>query len=156
MTKQAEGAAAGYKVLLTDHESVKKQTEKLQKLLGGDDDDDDDDDQKKKTKIEAVTKLMQENTELDEQVHVLREKLENAHGQVAVVTKQAESQSSAFMKLMDEKKELDKQVETIKVQEEKVKRQRTEITKLTEERDSLKAQIQDYDFMFAEAKKKAE
>ncbi|CAI5705669.1 unnamed protein product [Peronospora farinosa] len=113
-------------------------------------------DEKKKKKIDALARLVQENAELEEEVKNLAEKLEKAHEQVGVVTKQAEGQSSAFMKLMDEKNEVDKQLETTKSQEEKLKRQHEEITKLTEERDSLKAQIQDYDFMFAEAKKKAE
>nr|AAP86966.1 unknown [Phytophthora sojae] len=76
------------------------------------------------------------------------EQLKKAEGQVAAVTKQAEGQSSAFMKLMDEKSEADKQLETAKAQDEELKRQRELIAKLTEERDSLKTQIQDYDFMF--------
>ncbi|CAH0489006.1 unnamed protein product [Peronospora farinosa] len=151
MTKQAEGAAAGYKVLLAENASLKKQTEKFHELLDGEEGD-----EKKKKKIDALARLVQENAELEEEVKNLAEKLEKAHEQVGVVTKQAEGQSSAFMKLMDEKNEVDKQLETTKSQEEKLKRQHEEITKLTEERDSLKAQIQDYDFMFAEAKKKAE
>ncbi|CAI5718541.1 unnamed protein product [Peronospora destructor] len=150
MTKQAEGAAAGYQLLLAENESFKKQTEKLHELLEGEEGDE------KNKKGDALARLVQENAELEEKAKISGEKLEKAQEQVAVVTKQAEGQSSAFMKLMDEKNELDKQLETTKCQEEKLKRQQEETTKLMEERDSLKAQIQDYDFMFAEAKKKAE
>lgn len=148
--KQAEGAAAGYKALLVENESFKKQTDKLHQLLGNEEGDD------KKKKVDALAKLVQENADLEDEVKMAIEKLQKAENQVASVTKQAEGQSSAFMKLMDEKNESDKQLEAAKTHEEEMKRQRKQIAKLTEERDALKTQIQDYDFMFAEAKKKAE
>ncbi|KAE9326391.1 hypothetical protein PF008_g16665 [Phytophthora fragariae] len=150
MKKQAEGAAAGYKSLLAENESFKQQTDKLHQLLEAEDGDD------KKKKLDVLARLVQENADLEAKVKASAEQLKKAEGQVAVVTKQAEGQSSAFMKLMDEKNESDKQLETAKTQEEELKRQRELIAKLTEERDLLKTQIQDYDFMFAEAKKKAE
>ncbi|CAH0478514.1 unnamed protein product [Peronospora belbahrii] len=150
MKKQAEGAAAGYKSLLAENESYKKQTDKLHELLEGEEGDD------KKKKVDALARLVQENADLEEKVKTLVDKLKKAEDQVVVVTKQAEGQSSAFMKLMDEKNESDKQLETVKSQEVELEYQRQQIAKLTEERDSLKFQIQDYDFMFAEAKKKAE
>lgn len=148
--KQAEGAAAGYKALLVENESFRKQTDKLHQLLGNEEGDD------KKKKVDALAKLVQENADLEDEVKMAIEKLQKAENQVASVTKQAEGQSSAFMKLMDEKNESDKQLEAAKTHEEEMKRQRKQIAKLTEERDALKTQIQDYDFMFAEAKKKAE
>ncbi|EGZ18911.1 hypothetical protein PHYSODRAFT_255626 [Phytophthora sojae] len=151
MKKQAEGAAAGYKSLLAENESFKQQTAKLHQLLEAEEDDGD-----KKKKLDVLAKLVQENADLEAKVKASAEQLKKAEGQVAAVTKQAEGQSSAFMKLMDEKSEADKQLETAKAQDEELKRQRELIAKLTEERDSLKTQIQDYDFMFAEAKKKAE
>ncbi|KAF1776143.1 hypothetical protein JG687_00005433 [Phytophthora cactorum] len=150
MKKQAEGAAAGYKSLLAENETFKKQTEKIHQLLGDEEGED------KKKKVDALARLVQENADLEEKVKTSDEKLQKAENQVAAVTKQAEGQSSAFMKLMDEKNESDKHLETAKTQEEEIKRQREQIAKLSEERDSLKTQIQDYDFMFAEAKKKAE
>ncbi|KAG3091135.1 hypothetical protein PI124_g5912 [Phytophthora idaei] len=150
MKKQAEGAAAGYKSLLAENETFKKQTEKIHQLLGDEEGED------KKKKVDALARLVQENADLEEKVKTSDEKLQKAENRVAAVTKQAEGQSSAFMKLMDEKNESDKHLETAKTQEEEIKRQREQIAKLSEERDSLKTQIQDYDFMFAEAKKKAE
>ncbi|KAG1695367.1 hypothetical protein DVH05_020405 [Phytophthora capsici] len=150
MKKQAEGAAAGYKSLLAENETFKKQTEKLHELLG------DEEGQDKKKKVDALARLVQENADLELKVKASADQLKKAENEVAAVTKQAEGQSSAFMKLMDEKNESDKQLETAKAQEEEIKRQRDQIAKLTEERDSLKTQIQDYDFMFSEAKKKAE
>ncbi|KAL7689957.1 putative B-cell receptor-associated protein [Plasmopara halstedii] len=150
MKKQAEGAAAGYKSLLAENESFKKQMDKLHDLLGNEEGDD------KKKKVDALTRLVQENADLEDKVKMAIEKLQKAENQVVFVTKQAESQSSAFMKLMDEKNESDKQLEAAKTHEDEIKRQRKQIDKLTEERDALRTQIQDYDFMFAEAKKKAE
>ncbi|OWY92233.1 putative membrane protein [Phytophthora megakarya] len=150
MKKQAEGAAAGYKSLLAENETFKKQTEKLHELLGGEEG------EEKKKKVDALARLVQENADLEQKVKASADKLKMAENEVAAVTKQAEGQSSAFMKLMDEKNESDKQLETAKAQDEEIKRQREQIAKLTEERDALKTQIQDYDFMFAEAKKKAE
>eukprot|EP00644_Phytophthora_capsici_P008924 jgi/Phyca11/504124/fgenesh2_kg.PHYCAscaffold_6_\ len=150
MKKQAEGAAAGYKSLLAENETFKKQTEKLHELLGDEEGED------KKKKVDALARLVQENADLELKVKASADQLKKAENEVAAVTKQAEGQSSAFMKLMDEKNESDKQLETAKAQEEEIKRQRDQIAKLTEERDSLKTQIQDYDFMFSEAKKKAE
>ncbi|POM72014.1 membrane protein [Phytophthora palmivora] len=150
MKKQAEGAAAGYKALLAENETFKKQTEKLHELLGGEEG------EEKKKKVDALARLVQENADLELKVKTSADKLQKAENQVAAVTKQAEGQSSAFMKLMDEKNESDKQLETAKAQDEEIKRQREQIAKLMEERDALKSQIQDYDFMFAEAKKKAE
>ncbi|KAG7384518.1 hypothetical protein PHYPSEUDO_002506 [Phytophthora pseudosyringae] len=150
MKKQAEGAAAGYKSLLAENETFKMQTDKLHQLLGDEEGED------KKKKVDALARLVQENADLEQKVQASAEKLKKAENQVAAVTKQAEGQSSAFMKLMDEKSESDKQLETAKAQEDESKRQRAQIAALTEERDALKTQIQDYDFMFAEAKKKAE
>ncbi|KAK1943130.1 B-cell receptor-associated protein 29 [Phytophthora citrophthora] len=150
MKKQAEGAAAGYKSLLAENETFKKQTEKLHELFGDEEGED------KKKKVDALARLVQENADLEQKVKASADQLKKAENEVAAVTKQAEGQSSAFMKLMDEKNASDKQLETAKAQEEEIKRQREQIAKLTEERDSLKTQIQDYDFMFSEAKKKAE
>jgi B-cell receptor-associated protein 31 len=150
MKRQAEGAAAGYKSLLAENETVKKQTDKLHELLEGEEGDD------KQKKVDLLAKLARENAELEQQLKDASEKLKKAEGQVAAVTKQADGQSAAYMKLMDEKSASDKQLESAQAQEEQLKQQREQIAKLSEERDALKSQIQDYDFMFAEAKKKAE
>ncbi|RLN55653.1 hypothetical protein BBJ29_006751 [Phytophthora kernoviae] len=150
MKRQAEGAAAGYKSLLEENESFKKQADKLHELLESEEGDD------KQKKLDVLAKLVKENADLTASVAASANKLKKAESEVAAVTKQAEGQSSAFMKLMDEKNESEKQLGIAKAQEEELKGQREQIAKITEERDALKSQIQDYDFMFAEAKKKAE
>ncbi|KAF4316920.1 hypothetical protein BBO99_00006419 [Phytophthora kernoviae] len=150
MKRQAEGAAAGYKSLLEENESFKKQADKLHELLESEEGDD------KQKKLDVLAKLVKENADLTASVAASANKLKKAESEVAAVTKQAEGQSSAFMKLMDEKNESEKQLGVAKAQKEELKGQREQIAKLTEERDALKSQIQDYDFMFAEAKKKAE
>uniref|UniRef100_A0AAV1TV31 Endoplasmic reticulum transmembrane protein n=1 Tax=Peronospora matthiolae TaxID=2874970 RepID=A0AAV1TV31_9STRA len=151
MKKQAEGAVDGYKCLLEENESLKKQANKLHELLKGDDGDDD-----KSTKVDLLARLVQENADLEERVETAVEKCKKAEDEVGVVKKQAEGQSAAFMQLMEEKDKLNKQLETATSQQEELKRQREQIATLTGERDALTNQIQDYDFMFAEAKKKAE
>ncbi|RLN56526.1 hypothetical protein BBJ28_00023583 [Nothophytophthora sp. Chile5] len=152
MKKQAEGAAAGYKSLLAENESFKQQADKLHELLEHENDGEGD----KQKKLDVLAKLVAENAQLAASVEAAAAKLKKAESQVAVVSKQAEGQSAAFMKLLDEKSASDKQLETAKTQEDELKRQREQIAVLTEERDALKSQIQDYDFMFSEAKKKAE
>lgn len=154
MTKQAENAASGYKALLDENETFKQQAAKLHQLL--DDEKDDLDGAKKQKKLDVLTKLMEENAALTTKVAVTGKELVQAEAKIEAVKKQAEGQSSAFMKLLDEKTESDKHVATIKQLEEKVKRQDEQLHALAEERDSLRSQIQDYDFMFSEAKKKAE
>jgi B-cell receptor-associated protein 31 len=154
MKKQAENASSGYKSLLEENESVKKQTAKLHELLDGADGDTDA--EKKKQKLDVLTKLMEENAALSAKVEVTGKELQHAEAKVEAVKKQAEGQSSAFMKLLDEKTEADKHAATIKELKEQVTRQEEQLKALAEERDSLRSQIQDYDFMFAEAKKKAE
>ncbi|CAH0514570.1 unnamed protein product [Peronospora belbahrii] len=107
MKKQAEGAAAGYKSLLAENESYKKQTDKLHGAAGGEEGDD------KKKKVDRTGQIgARERADLEER-------------------------SSAFMKLMDVKNESDKQLETVKSQEVELKYQRQQIAKLTEERDSF-------------------
>ncbi|CAI5721469.1 unnamed protein product [Hyaloperonospora brassicae] len=131
MTKQAEGAASGYTSLLEDNERLTKQTHKLHALL----DDGSGSDDAKGSKVDVLARLVQENADLEEQ---------------------AEGQGAAFMTLLEEKQMLDKQLETAASQRSQLERQREEIATLTAERDALKSQIHDYDFMFPEAKKKAE
>ncbi|KAG7395680.1 hypothetical protein PHYBOEH_003359 [Phytophthora boehmeriae] len=150
MKRQAEGAAAGYKSLMEENENFKKQANKLHELLENEEGED------KQKKLDVLAKLVQENADLTASVVASAEKVKKAESEVAAVTKQAEGQSSAFMKLMDEKQESEKQLEVAKTQEEELKKQKQEIAKLKEECDALKSQIHDYDFMFAEAKKKAE
>ncbi|KAF1318752.1 Ap-3 complex subunit, partial [Globisporangium splendens] len=156
MKKQAEGASAGYKGLLEENESMKKQLAKVHALLGStkSDDDDDVDDDKKKANV--LAKLIEENTCLTTKLETVEHDLKLAENKVEIVKKQAEGQSSAFMKLMDEKTEADKHLQLTKTQQETIAQQQKEISELKNERDALKSQIQDYDFMFAEAKKKAE
>uniref|UniRef100_K3WFP5 Endoplasmic reticulum transmembrane protein n=1 Tax=Globisporangium ultimum (strain ATCC 200006 / CBS 805.95 / DAOM BR144) TaxID=431595 RepID=K3WFP5_GLOUD len=158
MKKQAEGASAGYKGLLEENESMKKQLAKVHALLGSiksnDDNDDDVDDDKKKANV--LAKLIEENTYLTTKLETAKHDLKLAENKVEIVKKQAEGQSSAFMKLMDEKTEADKHLQLTKTQQETIAQQQKEISELKNERDALKSQIQDYDFMFAEAKKKAE
>ncbi|TMW61593.1 hypothetical protein Poli38472_012784 [Pythium oligandrum] len=146
MKKQAEGAAAGYKQLLEESETSKAQMDKLQKLVGADD----------KDGVVAMKKLLDENSSLTKQVESLKKELKAAEVKVDSVKKQAEGQSAAFMKLMDEKTASDKQVDSQKTLEATIAQQKEEIKALKTERDSLKSQVQDYDFMFADAKKKAE
>lgn len=156
MKKQAEGAAAGFKQQLEENESIQKQLAKVHLLLGDNNggDDDDKDDSKKKTNV--LAKLVEENACLTTNLETAKHELKLAENKVEIVKKQAESQSSAFMKLMDEKSEADKHVQQGKEQQKTIETQTQEIKELKSERDSLKTQIQDYDFMFAEAKKKAE
>ncbi|CAI5740340.1 unnamed protein product [Hyaloperonospora brassicae] len=152
MTKQAEGAASGYTSLLEENECLTKQTHKLHALL----DDGSGNDDAKGSKVDVLARLVQENADLEEQVRAAADKRTKAENEVAAVTKQAEGQSAAFMTLLEEKQTLDKQLETAASQRSQLERQREEIATLTAERDALKSQIHDYDFMFAEAKKKAE
>ena len=154
MTKQAEGAASGYTSLLEENERLTKQTHKLHSLL--DDGSSSASDDAKGPKVDVLARLVQENADLEEQVRAAADQRTKAENEVAAVTKQAEGQSAAFMTLLEEKQALDKQLETAASQRGQVERQREEIAALTAERDALKSQIHDYDFMFAEAKKKAE
>lgn len=155
LKKQAEGASSGYKELLTENESIKKQLTKVHTLLGMNDDDDDDvSDEKKKANV--LAKLVEENSYLTTKLETAKHDLKLADNKMEIVKKQAESQSAAFMKLMDEKNEADKHLPLMKEQEKTIAHQEKEINDLKRERDSLKTQVQDYDFMFADAKKKAE
>lgn len=154
MKKQAEGASAGYKQQVDENESIKKQLQKVHSLLGMSDGDDDGKDTKKKADV--LAKLIEENATLTTTLDTTTRNLELAENKVEVVKKQAESQSAAFMKLMDEKTEMDKYEQLAKDQEKTIEQQQSTLKELKKECESLKTQIQDYDFMFAEAKKKAE
>ncbi|DAZ93101.1 TPA: hypothetical protein N0F65_006853 [Lagenidium giganteum] len=151
MKKQAEGASTGYKALFEENETIKKQLEKVQKLLGDSTDGDD----KKGEKVDVLAKLLEENAQLETKLESTTKELKSAEAKVEAVKKQAEGQSSAFMKLMDDKAALDKQTELVQVQKDKIETLEQEVKELKKERDALKAQVQDYDFMFADAKKKA-
>lgn len=153
LKKQAEGASNGYKQQLEENETIKKQLAKVHSLLGADDSDKD---ASKSNKTDVLAKLIEENARLSTQLETATKELKAAESKIEVVKKQAEGQSSAFMKLMDEKTEADKHVHVMKEQTQTIAQQAKEIKNLTAECDSLKSQIQDYDFMFAEAKKKAE
>lgn len=154
MQKQAEGVSTGYKQQLDENESIKKQLQKVHALLGMSDGDDDSSATTKKADV--LAKLIEENTTLATKLETATHDLELAESKIAVVKKQAESQSAAFMKLMDEKTEADKFEQIAKDQKQTIERKSGEIKELKSECESLKTQIQDYDFMFAEAKKKAE
>ncbi|GLE01464.1 hypothetical protein PINS_up010294 [Pythium insidiosum] len=148
MKKQAEGASTGYKTLLEEQEKTKLQIAKLRELVGEDGDG--------KGGKDALTKLLDENASLTKQLSEAKKALATSDAKIEAVKKQAEGQSAAFMKLMDEKSASDSQAASHKALEEKIAKQEEQIRELTRDRDSLKSQIQDYDFMFAEAKKKAE
>lgn len=154
MQKQAEGVSVGYKQQLDENEVIKKQLQKVHSLLGMSDGEDDGKDAKKK--VDVLAKLIEENTTLTTTLEATTHDLELAENKVKVVKKQAESQSEAYMKLMDEKTESDKYEQLTKDQQKTIKQQAHEIKELKSDCESFKAQIQDYDFMFAEAKKKAE
>jgi B-cell receptor-associated protein 31 len=151
MKKQAEGASNGYKNLLEENESTTAQLKKLKELVG-----DNEDDVKKGGSASPLDKLLEENASLTKQLAVATKELKSAETKVDAVKKQAEGQSAAFMKLMDDKTKSDKQGEETKALEAKLQQQAEQIAALTTERDSLKSQVQDYDFMFADAKKKAD
>lgn len=147
LKKQAEGASSIYKQQLEETVAMKKQVAKMHALVGGDD---------SKHKTDVVAKLVEENTALTTQLEATKKDLQLAESEIETVKKQAEGQSSAYMKLMDEKAEADKCRDLTKTQKATLEQQAREIKELKSECDSLRAQIQDYDFMFAEAKKKAE
>ncbi|KAJ0400422.1 hypothetical protein P43SY_001700 [Pythium insidiosum] len=153
MKKQAEGASTGYKALLEEQEKTKLQMAKLRELVGGGGDDAD---KGKSGDKDALTKLLDENAALSKQLSDAKKALATSDAKVEAVKKQAEGQSAAFMKLMDEKSAADSQAASHKALEDKLAAQEQQIRELTRDRDALKSQIQDYDFMFAEAKKKAE
>lgn len=160
LKKQAEGASSGFTQQLTENEAMKKQLAKLHALLGVNDDTTtttDGNSTKPNTKTtDVLATLVAENAALTTQLDAATQAVKAAESQVAAVKKQAENQSTAFEKLLDEKLEADKHRERTAQQQTTLEQQAKELKDLKTERDSLRSQIQDYDFMFAEAKKKAE
>lgn len=148
MKKQAEGASTGYKGLLTENESIKKQLDKVQLLLG--------DKGEGAKSVDVLAQLVEENSKLSTQLAEAEKRVKAAETSAESVKKQAAAQSESFMKLVDEKNDVEQQRELVKTQNTKIAALEKAIKDLTDDRDALKSQIQDYDFMFADAKKKAE
>ncbi|TYZ58658.1 hypothetical protein PybrP1_003804 [[Pythium] brassicae (nom. inval.)] len=160
MQKQAEGASTGYKQQLEENDAMKQQLAKLHALVGVDDDENDKTDnaggKTSKKPTDVLATLVAENAALTTQLAAATKAVATAESHVATIKKQAEGQSAAFGKLLDEKHEADKHRERTAQQQAALEQQAQEIKELKAECDSLRSQIQDYDFMFAEAKKKAE
>jgi len=151
MERQAKGASSGYTKLLEEHEIMQKQMKKLQALDLSED------------QTNPLDKLLSENARLEIEVGVLKKTVTTCESQVESMKKQAENQSAAYMKLLDESTSKETDLATIQAlqtdlaaRKQQLQDQKQQIEELTTDRDSLKSQIQDYDFMFAEAKKKAQ
>ncbi|OQR97760.1 hypothetical protein THRCLA_06866 [Thraustotheca clavata] len=140
MEKQAKGASSGYSKLLEEHDVLQKQLKKLSSF------------EKDGKGVEA---LLAENAKLETQVEELEKNLSTAQTQVESVKKQADNQSTAYMKLLDDVASKDAKAEELKTAQSTISDLKSQLAELTKERDNLKTQIQDYDFMFADAKKKA-
>ncbi|RQM22338.1 hypothetical protein B5M09_008871 [Aphanomyces astaci] len=143
MEKQAKGASSSYTNLLEEHEILQKQLKKLVGLDGT-------------TDLTSLEKLLKENAAYETEVASLKKSVAASDAAIAQVKKQADSQSAAYMKLLDETTAKGDQAQEIKDLHAQVVDLKQTVNDLTKDRDSLKTQIQDYDFMFAEAKKKAE
>ncbi|RHY88422.1 hypothetical protein DYB37_007289 [Aphanomyces astaci] len=143
MEKQAKGASSSYTNLLEEHEILQKQLKKLVGLDGT-------------TDLTSLEKLLKENATYETEVASLKKSVAASDAAIAQVKKQADSQSAAYMKLLDETTAKGDQAQEIKDLHAQVVDLKQTVNDLTKDRDSLKTQIQDYDFMFAEAKKKAE
>ncbi|RHY03955.1 hypothetical protein DYB25_001207 [Aphanomyces astaci] len=143
MEKQAKGASSSYTNLLEEHEILQKQLKKLVGLDGT-------------TDLTSLEKLLKENAAYETEVASLKKSVAASDAAIAQVKKQADSQSAAYMKLLDETTAKSDQAQEIKDLHAQVVDLKQTVNDLTKDRDSLKTQIQDYDFMFAEAKKKAE
>ncbi|CAK5181729.1 unnamed protein product [Aphanomyces euteiches] len=144
LEKQAKGASSSYTKLLEEHDVMQKQLKKLVGLEGD------------KGDANTLEKLLKENATLDTEVGALKKKVATSDASIAQVKKQADSQSAAYMKLLDESTAKGDQAKEIEELHAQVLEYKKTINELTKDRDSLKSQIQDYDFMFSEAKKKAE
>lgn len=154
MRKQAEGASAGFKSLLEEQEVAKVKMQKLTSLIKSDTSDQEKDSDGKP----ILERLLDENSTFQTQLQLVEKEREQLKRQVEILQKQANGQNSAFMQLLEEKtllvtKDTEKK---LSVKEETIRKQAKDLTTLEQERDALKSQIQDYDFMFAEARKKAE
>ncbi|KAL0583053.1 hypothetical protein ABG067_007019 [Albugo candida] len=154
MRKQAEGASAGFKSLLEEQEVAKVKMQKLTSLIKSDTSDQEKDSEGKP----ILERLLDENSTFQTQLQLVEKEREQLKRQVEILQKQANGQNSAFMQLLEEKtllvtKDTEKK---LSVKEETIRKQAKDLTTLEQERDALKSQIQDYDFMFAEARKKAE
>ncbi|KAF0694906.1 Aste57867_14248 [Aphanomyces stellatus] len=142
LEKQAKSASSSYTKLLEEHDVLQKQLKKLVGLDAGD--------------ANTLEKLLKENATLETEVAALKKSVAASDASIAQVKKQADSQSAAYMKLLDESTAKGDKEAEVKELHQQVLEQKKTINDLTKDRDSLKAQIQDYDFMFADAKKKAE
>ncbi|KDO20637.1 hypothetical protein SPRG_12994 [Saprolegnia parasitica CBS 223.65] len=140
MEKQAKNASSGYSKLIDEHDTLQKQ---LKKLSGFEADG------------KGLEALLAENAALEKEVSTLKKSLATAETTVENVKKQAENQSTAYMKLLDDSAAKDAKVDELKAAQTSIADLKSTVAELTKERDSLKTQIQDYDFMFADAKKKA-
>ncbi|EQC25100.1 hypothetical protein SDRG_17014 [Saprolegnia diclina VS20] len=140
MEKQAKNASSGYSKLIDEHDTLQKQ---LKKLSGFEADG------------KGLEALLAENAALEKEVGTLTKSLATAETTVGNVKKQAENQSTAYMKLLDDSAAKDAKVDELKAAQKSIVDLKATVAELTKERDSLKTQIQDYDFMFADAKKKA-
>ncbi|RHY31335.1 hypothetical protein DYB32_003594 [Aphanomyces invadans] len=143
MEKQAKGASSSYTKLLEEHEIVQKQLKKLVGLDGS-------------TDMTTLEKLLKENATYETELATLKKTAAASESAIAQVKKQADSQSAAYMKLLDESTAQADQAKEVKDLHAQVLELKKTINDVTKDRDALKSQIQDYDFMFAEAKKKAE
>jgi B-cell receptor-associated protein 31 len=144
MEKQAKGASAGYTKLLEEHDVLQKQ---MKKLSGFEDTID--------GKGKGLEAILKENATLEKEVAKLNKTVATCEAQVEQVKKQADNQSTAYMKLLNDSTEKDSKLNDLKTKESQIADLKKKVEELTKERDGLKTQIQDYDFMFADAKKKA-
>lgn len=70
--------------------------------------------------------------------------------------KQGESQNAAYLALLDEKQGMDKDAVKVEAMKSQVSNQSQAYKDLLDECASLKSQLQDFDFMYGDTKKKNE
>lgn len=163
MKKQAEGASNGYTQLLDENEKLKQKWSKLETLLGNQEEEEEEEGEnaegerngkeeetgtkKLPKKVNIVEHLLQENVSLEKKALEHEKKAESAKKQLETIKKQAENQQETLIELIEKnatfenaRKEFQQAQETIQT--------------LQKEKKELTHQLQDYDFMFAETRKK--
>ena len=130
----------GYQSLLTENTATELKLKKMTELMD---------------KGEGMDKLLKDNASLTLAVADAKKSEAEAVSQLKNVKAQAGKQSDAYMKLMDDHATLSKS-KTANTAESASDNQApsAKMTQLLEENKSLKDQLQDYDFMFADSKKK--
>ena len=141
MEKQAKGAALGFKTMMDENELVTLQLAKMKDCLNDDE------------QVQLST-LLKENSSLTVKVKELEVALEKSTTVVSMVKKQAERQSTAYMALMEDKETMEKKKKTDTDTLRQMTNQKEAYDRLVEENAAMKNQLEDYDLIFTDQKKK--